>query len=238
MGGKLKNEQYVCLICGYNMAGYHPDKCPFCGASGEKFITADECYARFNVKSFTVNKKVVRLNSAPRLGLEHFAYCIQTNKKTYWIDCPSSFDDCLKRMDIILFTHHHFLGASNLYRDYFSSRTCIHKLDSVHDICQAFTFDKTFLEDFTEDGIEAFHIGGHTPGFTFYIFEDALFVCDYVFLREEKMLYNPFGPEKDTREGGRKIKSIIENRNIKVVCGYNYVIDYSDWKSKFDNLCV
>jgi hypothetical protein len=59
-----------------------------------------------------------------------------------------------------------------------------------------------------------------------------------VFLREGKMLYNHFGPEKDTREGGRKIKSIIENRNINMVCGYNYVIDYSDWKSKFDNLCV
>jgi hypothetical protein len=137
--------------------------------------------------------------------------CRSTLEDPTWIDCPSSFDDCLKPMDIILFTHHHFLGASNLYRGYFSSPTCIHKLDSVHDICQAFTFDETFPDNFTEDGIEAFHIDGHTPRFTFYIFEDALFVCDYVFLKEEKMLYNHFGTEKETREGGRKIKSVFLN---------------------------
>ena len=52
------------------------------------------------------------------------------------------------------------------------------------------------------------------------------------------MVYNPFGPENDTREGGRKLKNIIENRNINVVCGYNYVIDYADWKALFNNLCV
>ena len=52
------------------------------------------------------------------------------------------------------------------------------------------------------------------------------------------MRYNPFGPEKDTREGGKKLKSIIEGRKIDVVCGYNYVVDYVDWKHKFDNLCV
>jgi hypothetical protein len=238
MGGKLQKEQYVCLVCGFNMVGYHPDKCPFCNASREKFITSDECSASYRVKGFAVNKKVTRLNSVPSLGLEHSAYRIETNNKTYWIDCPSSFDNRLKPMDIIIFTHHHFLGASNLYREYFSSRVCIHKLDSAHKICQAFTFDETFLENFTENGIEAFHIDGHTPGFTFYIFEDTLFVCDYVFIKEGNMVYNPFGPEKDTREGGRKLKNIIENRNINMVCGFNYVIDYADWKVLFNNLCV
>lgn len=220
------------------MVGYHPDKCPFCGASKKKFITANECYARFSVKSVSVNKKVTQLNSVPPLGLEHSAYSIETDNKTYWIDCPSSFDDCLKPMDVIIFTHHHFLGASNLYREYFSSRVSIHELDSVHNICQAFTFDNTFRENFTENGIEAFHIDGHTPGFTFYIFDGTLFVCDYVFIKEGKMVYNPFGPKKETRHGGIKLKNVIENRNINVVCGYNYVIDYSIWKAMFDNLCV
>ena len=238
MDGTLKKEQHVCLVCGFNMAGYHPDKCPFCGASREEFITSEECSTRFSVKSFSVNKKVTRLNSVPSLGLEHSAYRIETDNKIYWIDCPSSFDNSLKPMDVIIFTHHHFLGASNLYREHFSSRVCIHKLDAVHKICQAFTFDETFTDDFSENGIEAFHIDGHTPGFTFYIFEDVLFICDYVFLKEGKMLYNPFGPEKNTREGGRKLKIIIENRNINVVCGYNYVVDYSDWKEKFNNFCV
>jgi hydroxyacylglutathione hydrolase len=238
MGGILQKEQYVCLVCGFNMVGYHPNKCPFCGASREKFITSDECSGRFSVKGSSVNKKVTRLNSVPSLGLEHSAYRIETNNKTYWIDCPSSFDNRLKPMDVIIFTHHHFLGASNLYREYFSSRVCIQKQDSVHEICQAFTFDETFLENFTENGIEAFHIDGHTPGFTFYIFEDILFVCDYVFIKDGKMVYNSFGPEEATRKGGKKLKNIIENRNITMVCGYNYVIDYTDWKALFDNLCV
>ncbi|MHC4182424.1 MAG: hypothetical protein ACYSR0_03665 [Planctomycetota bacterium] len=52
------------------------------------------------------------------------------------------------------------------------------------------------------------------------------------------MRYNSFGPVKDTREGGRKLKNIIEGRNIDIVCGYNYVVDYVDWKPKFDNLCM
>jgi hydroxyacylglutathione hydrolase len=240
MSGKSQNKQYVCLVCGFNMVGDHPDKCPFCNAPKEKFLTSEECSKRFKVESFSVNKNVTRLNSTPTLGLEHSAYRIETDNKTYWIDCPSSFDNRLKPMDIIIFTHHHFLGASNLYREYFSSSVRIHTLDSVHDICQAFTFDETFQEDFIEDGIDAFHIAGHTPGFTFYIFEDILFVCDYVFIKDGKMTYNPYGPKEDTWEGGRKLKNIIEKRNISIniVCGYNYVIDYSDWRGMFDNLCV
>ncbi len=238
MSRELQKEQYVCLVCGYNMVGYHPEKCPFCGASKKKFITSEECSASFSVQGFTVNEKVTRLNSVPSLGLEHSAYRIETTKKTYWIDCPSSFDNRLKPVDVITFTHHHFLGASNQYRDHFSSNVCIHKLDSTHKICQAFTFDKTFQENFTEDGIETFHIDGHTPGFTFYIFDYTLFVCDYVFIKNGKMLYNPFGPEMNTREGGAKLKGIIENRDINVVCGYNYVLDYAEWRAKFDKLCV
>jgi hydroxyacylglutathione hydrolase len=235
---ELQNVQYVCLVCGFNMVGYYPGKCPFCGASRKKFITSEECSSRFSVQGFLVNEKVTRLNSVPSLGLEHSAYRIETSKKIFWIDCPSSFDNSLEPMDVITFTHHHFLGASNQYRENFSSQVYIHKQDSVHEICQAFTFDKTFENNFTENGIEAFHIDGHTPGFTFYIFEDVLFICDYVFIKDGKMIYNPFGPDKETREGGTKIKSIIENRDIEIVCGYNYVVDYVEWRVKFDKLCV
>ena len=234
----MQKEKYVCIVCGFNMVGYYPEKCPFCGASREKFITSEECSAGFNVKAFPVNEKVTRLNSVPSLGLEHSAYRVVTVNKVYWIDCPSSFDNSLEKMDVITFTHHHFLGASNLYREYFSSRVRIHKRDSSHDLCQAFTFDETFDKDFSEDGIDAFHINGHTPGFTFYIFEDVLFICDYVFLKDGEMRYNPFGPVKDTGDGGRMLKNIIEKREINVVCGFNYVVDYVEWKAKFDNLCV
>ncbi len=240
MTGKLQSNQYVCLVCGFNMVGYHPDKCPFCNAPRDKFVTSEECSERFKVEAFSVNKNITRLNSVPSLGLEHSAYRIETDNKAYWIDCPSSFDNSLKPMDVIFFTHHHFLGASNLYREYFSPCVCIQTQDSTHGICQAFTFDQTFRKDFTEDGIDAFHIAGHTPGFTFYIFKDTLFVCDYVFIRSGRMAYNPYGPKKETVEGGRKLKNIIEKRsiNINTVCGFNYVIEYANWKEMFDKLCV
>ena len=72
----MMNEQYVCLTCGYNMVGYHPDFCPFCGAAQKKFITADDCSSRFDVVATPVTTEVTKLNSVPPLGLEHSAYQI------------------------------------------------------------------------------------------------------------------------------------------------------------------
>ncbi len=232
----MQKEQYVCTICGFNMVGYYPDFCPFCGAPKEKFITSMECSAKYKVKVTPVNEKITRLNSVPPLGFEHAAYRIETGGKAFWIDCPSCFDTSLKPADAIMFTHHHFLGASNQYRDLFHAPVRIHKLDSAHNICLAFTFDVTFTENFTELGIEAFHIGGHTPGFTLYLFEDVLLICDYVFLRGNGMQFNPFGPQKETRECATKIDRILQGRELNKVCGWNYVSDYKDWKERFDHL--
>ncbi len=229
----MKREQYVCLVCGFNMIGFYPDHCPFCGAAKKNFITAEECSSRYKVVATAVNEKVKRLNSDPPLGLEHAAYRIETSEGTSWIDCPSSFDASLPKTDTILFTHHHFLGASNLYRESFGAEVQIHYDDSTHEICRPFTFDVTFEKNFAHNGIEAFHIDGHTPGFTFYIFEDVLFICDYVFLDGDGMKYNPFGPAGQTIDGGKRIGEILEGRRISTVCGYNYVIDYNDWKRRF-----
>ncbi|MGE5800330.1 MAG: MBL fold metallo-hydrolase, partial [Syntrophaceae bacterium] len=174
----MNNEQYVCLVCGFNMIGFHPDRCPFCGASARHFITAAECSSRFEVVSTPVNGKVTRLNSRPALGIEHAAYRIETGRGACWIDCPSCFDASLEQTDAIFFTHHHFLGASNLYRKHFEAQVRIHHEDSVHAICRPFSFDVVFEDHFVHQGIEAFPIDGHTPGFTFYIFEDVLLICD------------------------------------------------------------
>lgn len=228
------DEQYVCLVCGFNMVGFLPDDCPFCGASNRNFITARECSKRYKVVPTRVNEKVTRLNSQPALGIEHAAYRIETGNGACWIDCPSSFDNSVGGMDTILFTHHHFLGACNLYREHFSADVCIHRDDSVHDICRPFTFDDTFTGSFNDRGIEAFHVDGHTPGFTFYIFEDALLVCDYVFIEKLGMKYNPFGPGDRTVRGGRAIRETLRGRDLSYVCGYNYVLEYREWKRRFD----
>ena len=230
----MDREQYVCLVCGFNMIGFHPANCPFCGAAEKHFITAEQCSARHRVSATPVNDKVIRLNSVPALGIEHAAYRIETGHGSCWIDCPSSFDASLPRADNILFTHHHFLGASNLYRELFAAKVRIHQEDSEHEICRPFTFDVTFAGNFALHGIEAFHIGGHTPGFTFYIFEDVLFICDYVFLDGDGMKYNPFGPAGPTVAGGKKIRDLVEGYPLSTVCGYNYVIDYDEWKRRFD----
>jgi glyoxylase-like metal-dependent hydrolase (beta-lactamase superfamily II) len=230
----MEREQYVCLVCGFNMVGFHPANCPFCGASSKHFITSQECSERYRVVGVPVTGKVTRLNSQPALGIEHAAYRIETGEGACWIDCPSSFDRSLQRADAILFTHHHFLGASNLYREEFGAQVQIHQQDSLHEICRPFTFDCTFTDNFVHQGIEAYHVDGHTPGFTFFIFEELLFICDYVFLTGDGLKYNPFGPADRTIAGGKRIAEILAGKELKTVCGYNYVVDYRAWKRWFD----
>lgn len=232
----MQQEQYVCTVCGYNMVGYHPPKCPFCGAGSETFITAEHCSATYDVQGTTVSKQVTRLNSVPALGIEHAAYRIETPEKVYWIDCPSCFDKNLGAAEVLLFTHHHFLGASNLYRQHFSAEVRIHHGDSEHPLCRGFTFDSPFRINFSENGIEAFHIGGHTPGFTIYFFADILFICDYVFIHDGVMKFNRFGPREKTIAGGHTIAKLLQGRTIRSVCGYNSVIDYQVWQPLFNTL--
>ncbi len=229
-------DQYVCLVCGYNMVGFFPARCPFCGAERINFITSEECSERFEVKEIPVSTDVTRLNSYPSLGIEHAAYRIETGDRIFMVDCPSSFDTSLKDIHIITFTHHHFLGASNLYRDHFDAQVRLHQKDSENTLCLGFTFDYLFEGSFVESALEACHLDGHTLGFTAYIFKDHLFICDYVFFKVKPMSFNPYGPEVATRQGARDLIGILNDKDISVVCGYNYVCDYGEWIVKFKNL--
>lgn len=228
--------QFVCQKCGYNMIGYYPKLCPFCGASNENFITAEECSKRYKIISSNVNDNISCLNSYPSLGLEHSAYSIKINNNRIWIDCPSTFNEDLDPMDKILFTHHHFLGASNLYRGYYTAFVWIHENDSKHSLVKNYHFDRKFTQNFKLSGIEAFHIDGHTSGFTFYIFENVIFVCDYLIKMGESLSLNPYSPLQLMREGAMKLREIIKNRKIEIVCGVNYVMEYQIWKKEFINL--
>lgn len=229
-------EQYVCTVCGYNMVGHHPLKCPFCGAPQKNFITAEKCSQLYRVKGTEVIPGVTQLLSVPRLGYEHAAYRLEADHKIFWIDCPSCFDRSLDRADTITFTHHHFLGASNLYRVHFKADVQINKLDADNEIARRFTFDHTFGGDFSDSGLEAFHISGHTQGFTIYTFQGALFICDYLFVKPDSMKFNPYGPQKETRKNAERIGDVAEEKNVTVVCGYNYVESYPGWLKKFNNL--
>jgi hydroxyacylglutathione hydrolase len=229
-------NQWVCLQCGYNMIGTMPDVCPFCGAYHDQFLPWDEAETKYHVIEYTINNDVSQLISVPKLGYEHAAYRIETAEGAVWVDSPSAFNRGLAPVDAILFTHHHFMGASNQYRRIWNAEIWLHDLDARHRLAASFTIDHRFLDDFNAYGIEAYHIGGHTPGFTFYIYQDVLFVCDYVFLTDASMSFNPYGPEQETIKQASRIYEVVKHKSLKTVCGFNYTADFADWMVGFERL--
>jgi hydroxyacylglutathione hydrolase len=229
-------QQWVCLECGYNMIGEMLDVCPFCGASHDKFMPWDEVEKKYRVTAHDINNDVSQLLSVPKLGLEHAAYRIETPAGNVWIDSPSAFNRDLKPVDAILFTHLHFMGASNQYRRLWGSQVWLHELDAKHPLVTSFDVDKRFSDNFSLYGIDAYHIGGHTPGFTLYIYQDVLFICDYVFLDNSTLSFNPYGSQPETLKQAQRIHEIVKSRYLVTVCGYNYVISFEDWFVAFENL--
>lgn len=229
-------QQWVCLQCGYNIIGEMPDVCPFCGAQHDRFMAWDEAEKTYRVTPRPINANVTQLLSVPKLGLEHAAYRIETAAGAVWIDSPSAFNRGLEPVKAILFTHHHFLGASNQYRRLWKSEVWLHELDAKHRLVACFDIDQRFKDDFTAYGIEAHHVGGHTPGFTFYIYQDVLFICDYVFMTPEGMCFNPYGPEQETHNQGKRIYHIVKEQALSTVCAYNYIAPFADWLPSFERL--
>ena len=227
-------KQWVCVPCGFNMIGEMPDVCPFCGARHDRFVTWDEAEKTYRVTPARVNDRVTQLRSVPSLGIEHAAYRIETDDGAVWIDCPSAFNGDLDPVAAIYFTHKDFLGASNQYRSAWNAEICLHEADAALPLVASFPIDRRFTGDFTERGIEAFHIGGHSPGFTIYIFEDVLFACDYAFPPGPTMRLNPFGPKSATREGAKRLNEIVHDRTLSTVCGYNYVAPFEPWIREFE----
>ncbi|WP_036486586.1 MBL fold metallo-hydrolase [Myxosarcina sp. GI1] len=232
----MNHNQSICKVCGYNMIGDIPDVCPFCGANHNEFISWNEAQQIYRVTPYRVNDYVTQLRLVPRLGLEHAAYCIETDDAAVWIDCPSVFDPDLKPVEAIYFTHKDFIGASNQYREAWDTKVYLHALDAKHPLVRQFPVDRKFKGDFSEHGIEAFHIGGHTPGFTLYIYDKVLFICDYAFPPGSKMRFNPFGPQDETRKRAARILEIIDERSLLTVCGYNYVTEFDSWLENFQHL--
>ena len=232
----ISKQQSVCVGCGYNMLERSLARCPFCGANSTHFLSAEACSARFQVQSISVTDEVVRLNTVPKLGFEHAAYRIATGTKTIWIDCPSVFDPGLAPVDIITVTHRHLLGASNLYRGLRGTQVWIHREDAAHQLARPVSFDRRFTSNFIESGVAVYHIGGHTPGFTVYMFEEVLFVGDLVFFKGDRLQFNPYdGP---AYQGGDKLHAVLAGHHCSTVCGANYVTEYRGWKAMFDRLLL
>ncbi|WAL59875.1 hypothetical protein OXH18_22325 [Thermocoleostomius sinensis A174] len=229
-------QQWVCTTCGYNMIDEMPDVCPFCGATHDHFVAWDEAERTYRVTPYRVNEYVTQLLSVPRLGFEHAAYRIETKEGAVWIDCPSAFNRDLEPIEAIYFTHKDFMGASNQYRELWGAKVHLHALDAKIPIAKPFPVDRPFDSDFTERGIEAFHIGGHSPGFTLYIYRKVLFICDYAFPPGSQMRLNPFGPQQETRDQAARILEVISGRTLETVCGYNFITEFESWREDFKHL--
>jgi hydroxyacylglutathione hydrolase len=226
-------KQWVCTVCGYNMIGVHPDRCPFCSARRDRMLASAAVSRRYRVTVKPVNATVSQLTSSPRLGLEHAAYRIDGEGGSAWIDCPSAFNRDLRAVDVILFTHKDFIGAANQYKKLWGSEVWLHEADAELSEVSRHSVNHPFSADFEKFGIQGIHIGGHSPGFTVYIWQDMLFVCDYVYPPGAGMKLNPHGNRDATREGAGKLADVISGRALSTVCGYNYVAPFADWQTAF-----
>lgn len=233
----FEQAQWVCPVCGYNMIGAMPDVCPFCGASHDTFLSWEETERRYRVTPKRVNDSVTQLMSVPRLGLEHAAYRIETGERAVWIDCPSAFNRDLPPVEAIYFTHKDFMGASNQYRAAWDAAVAIHARDAVHPLARPFPVDRPFEAGFHEGGLEAIPIGGHTPGFTVYIFGEVLFACDFAFPPGPEMRLNPYSTD-EMRAKADDLKALLDRRadDLALVCGYNYVVPFQEWRSDFERV--
>ena len=234
LGEDFPARQWVCVVCGYNMIGTMPEVCPFCGVRHDHFVDWEACERDWRVEAQPVADGIARLQSVPRLGIEHAAYRIETDTGAVWIDCPSAFNRTLEPVEHIYFTHLDFMGASNQYRALWQAQVHIHAADTADPLAASFPVDDAFTGDFAAHGIEAFHIGGHTPGWTAYRRGDVLFACDYAFPPDDTMTLNPYGEREATVAGARRLLDIARELRPRLVAGYNYVCDGSAWTARFE----
>ena len=73
--------------------------------------------------------------------------------------------------------------------------------------------------------VGAFHIAGHTPGFTAYLWLDVLFACDYAFAPDDTMRRNPY---RD------RVRIVNRGRRLRLVAGYSFIADGKAWTRGFE----
>jgi glyoxylase-like metal-dependent hydrolase (beta-lactamase superfamily II) len=188
------------------------------------------------IKAIPVSEHVSQLRCSPVFGLDHAAYRIETAAGAVLIDCPAVFTRDVDPVDAILFTHKDFVGAANVYRKVWDCDVCLHAADAELSEVAQHSVTLRFEGDYERCGVQGHHIGGHSPGFTVYIWEDMLFICDYAYPGGPGMKLNPHGPREATREGAGRLADIIADHDLKTVCGYNYTAEIGPWQQAFMRL--
>ncbi|MBS93371.1 MAG: MBL fold metallo-hydrolase [Chromatiales bacterium] len=229
-------KQWVCTVCGYNMIGKRPARCPFCSSLHKDFVDSGAASRHYCVTPKAVTDTVTQLKCVPRLGLGHAAYRIDADGGSVLIDCPSAFNRDLDPVDSIMFTHKDFIGAANQYREAWQAEVWLHEADAELSEVAEHSVDHRFTGTVEKFGVEGVHIGGHSPGFTVYLWQEVLFIGDYVYPPGAAMKLNPHGPLAATRDGAGRLVDVATSRLLTTVCGYNYVTDFATWQSAFMRL--
>ncbi len=234
-------KQYVCMVCGYNMIGDAPHSCPFCGCNSSHFITACECTEKFGIEEIHVTDTVMQLKSTPKLGFEHAAYAIETVKGDIWIDCPSCFERLIETPHAICFTHHHFMGACNLYQESCHCEIYIHENELTFPLAQQyipFITNKITSDFWAYCNIQGVMIAGHTSGYTAFFCDEVCFACDIALLDNngEDSLNTYSSGYKEVAAAVKQLIAECEHRKIKTVCCYNDVFSYNEWHSRVSKL--
>lgn len=223
----------VCGGCGFNPPQQIPAHCLLCGTPKDRFVSEAYVNERCTLKETRVNHRVTRLK-AEALGVS--VYRIETPHRSVLIDCLPTFNPDIPAVDAILFTHRDFMGASDRYHQHWGSEVYLHEAEHQHPLACHHQVTQPFSNDFEYHGINAFVLGGHTPGFTAYIYQDVLFVCDLVVGSAEDMRFNPFGNREKIRLAAQRLKHLLRRRTVRTVCGFNYVTDFDQWMSYFKKL--
>lgn len=229
-------KQWVCTVCGYNAIGKRPNRCAFCAAQSKCLMAASRTQRLFKVKELPFNEQVSQLRCSPVFGLDNAAYRIDTGNGVVLIDCPAIYCRNLPPAEAIFFTHKDFIGAANQYRKAWGCEVYLHRLDAELSTVAQHSVTNSFAGDFEKYGIQALHIGGHSPGFTVYIWKDVLFICDYAYPPGVGMTLNPHGPREATRDGASRLADIMADHELSTVCGYNYLADFGPWQREFMRL--
>jgi len=223
----------ICNGCGFNATTTAPAHCPLCGTPGNRFLSEQKAAQRSNIKVSNINHRITRLKAE---GLGTSAYRLETSAGSVWIDCLPVFNEAVAPVDAILFTHRDFMGATDRYQQAWHAETWLHRVEQSHPLAQDHHITHGFDDNFCRGDLEAFVIGGHTPGFTVYLHKDALFVCDLVLGQDDLMRFNAAGSPEANLDAATRLNALLRRRKIRVVCGYNSVTDFRSWQNAFKKL--
>lgn len=224
-------DEWICRICGWHaVQEVLPEECALCHAGSGAFTREYELEVRDGAAATieALDEGLWRLRSG--FGWGHDCYLVEKPSGQVLIDCPDVFTpelvDFLRSrggVHRLLLSHHHFIGAAQRARQLFGAETILHEGDR-HDRIVTAPIDHWISSDevsFDGDGgepIVGFHVGGHTPGSSFFHYRGMLFTGDAF-----SAWNGPMGWFYTDIQAIQKARGRLANRSIRGIyssCGH------------------